>query len=134
MVRLAKKKGMSKMCCCKDSFWETPSRSFCVLASPEIAISFRHLRIFSSVFSVFIDKYTHQRICSTSLIKHICSWPNKFIINLTPFSPMLVSEFAVLGQLPPTLNSNTNPNPNPNRGAVFIEDNCPDNKFRTLKC
>ena len=52
------RRNISTLCRCKDSFRETPSRYFCVLASPEIAINFRHLRIFLYVFSVFIDKYT----------------------------------------------------------------------------
>ena len=37
-------------------FLRSPITFFCVLASPEIIINFRYLRIFSSVFSVFINE------------------------------------------------------------------------------
>ena len=39
-------------------FLRKPIAIFCVPASPEITINFRYRRIFSSVFSVFINKYT----------------------------------------------------------------------------
>ena len=39
-------------------FLRNPTTIFCVLASPEITINFRYLRILLALFSVFIDKYT----------------------------------------------------------------------------
>ena len=38
-------------------FLRNPITIFCVLASPEITINFRYLRILSALFSVFIVKY-----------------------------------------------------------------------------
>ena len=46
-------------CAAAKILFEKPHHDFfSVLASPEITINSRYRRIFSSVFSLFIDKYT----------------------------------------------------------------------------